>query len=95
MIRNGTTTTQVAAPSSANPQKAQSLHKSRPPPSKFQKGKMLNSVITPTQRAQKDAAQNNLQNNLPEIEISYDENYEDDDPKKLMEQHYKDYDNFF
>jgi hypothetical protein len=56
---------------------------------------MLHSVITPTQRAKKDPAQNNLQNNLPEIEISYDENYEDDDPKNLMEQHYKDYDNFF
>jgi hypothetical protein len=62
MIRNGTTTTQVAAPSSGKPEKAQSLHKSRPAPSKFQKGRMLHSVIGPTQMAPKlnNAAQNNL-----------------------------------
>ncbi len=53
LVRYGATTAQVAPPTPTSLQKAQSLHKSRPSPSKFQGGKMLHSVINPSQTAQR------------------------------------------
>ena len=59
---------------------------------------MMNSAANPTQTAQRlNTVANNMQlqnnNNIPQYELT--DEVEVDDPKNLMEQHKKDYENFF